>query len=260
MSDYSTGHKKWQNDENESVQAKQKYRFLKRKLRCLLYEQECFQEELRRLQRKLLRVNRDKSFLLDRLLQYEPPEFSSSDEEETASSSEEGHHLRSYWSTQDGNQYPEQQFVKRLSNVYPDFSTQGPKAHFKSKKNAENVEKVRCKQIQHGKRCPKMVSRRVKSGMCLAHREVKAAKASSRQRSSVIQPRSSIDFFSQPNPMISGISNDHLTASASSTITDEMYSIPDMTQNSNTADSPTSSDFHSNIYEGDDDLVIDLPE
>ena len=62
MSDYSTGHKKWQNDENESVQAKQKYRFLKRKLRCLLYEQECFQEELRRLQRKLLRVNRDKRY------------------------------------------------------------------------------------------------------------------------------------------------------------------------------------------------------
>lgn len=28
----------------------------------------------------------------------------------------------------------------------------------------------------------------------------------------------------------------------------------------NTADSPASSDFHSNIYEGDDDLVIDLPE
>ena len=29
---------------------------------------------------------------------------------------------------------------------------------------------------------------------------------------------------------------------------------------SNATDSPASSDFHSNIYEGDDDLVIDLPE
>ncbi|XP_065520572.1 INO80 complex subunit E [Lathamus discolor] len=50
---------------------KRRYRALKRRLKLLLYEQECFQEELRRAQRKLLRVSRDKSYLLDRLLQYE---------------------------------------------------------------------------------------------------------------------------------------------------------------------------------------------
>ncbi|RXM91442.1 INO80 complex subunit E [Acipenser ruthenus] len=50
---------------------KKKYKNLKRKLKFLVYEQECFQEELRRAQRKLLKVSRDKSFLLDRLLQYE---------------------------------------------------------------------------------------------------------------------------------------------------------------------------------------------
>ncbi|CAM9119077.1 unnamed protein product [Bubo scandiacus] len=50
---------------------KRRYRALKRRLKLLLYEQECFQEELRRAQRKLLKVSRDKSFLLDRLLQYE---------------------------------------------------------------------------------------------------------------------------------------------------------------------------------------------
>uniref|UniRef100_A0A3Q3F1T1 INO80 complex subunit E n=1 Tax=Labrus bergylta TaxID=56723 RepID=A0A3Q3F1T1_9LABR len=53
------------------VDYKRKYKNLKRKLKFLVYEQECFQEELRRSQRKLLKVSRDKSFLLDRLLQYE---------------------------------------------------------------------------------------------------------------------------------------------------------------------------------------------
>ena len=52
-------------------------------------EQECFQEELRRAQRKLLKISRDKSFLLDRLLQYERVEGSSSDSESTASSDSE---------------------------------------------------------------------------------------------------------------------------------------------------------------------------
>ncbi|XP_069738853.1 INO80 complex subunit E-like [Phaenicophaeus curvirostris] len=65
---------------------KRRYRALKRRLRLLLYEQECFQEELRRAQRKLLKVSRDKSFLLDRLLQYENVDDDSSDSEATASS------------------------------------------------------------------------------------------------------------------------------------------------------------------------------
>ncbi|XP_070583708.1 INO80 complex subunit E-like isoform X2 [Erythrolamprus reginae] len=49
-------------------------------------EQECFQEELRKAQRKLLKVSQDKSFLLDRLLQYENVDEDSSDSEATASS------------------------------------------------------------------------------------------------------------------------------------------------------------------------------
>ncbi|XP_034145029.1 INO80 complex subunit E isoform X3 [Esox lucius] len=65
---------------------KRKYKNLKRKLKFLVYEQECFQEELRRSQRKLLKVSRDKSFLLDRLLQYERVDEDSSDSEATASS------------------------------------------------------------------------------------------------------------------------------------------------------------------------------
>ena len=63
-----------------------KYRNLKRKLKILIYENECFQEELKKAQRKLLKVSRDKSFLLDRLLKYENVESSSSDSEATVSS------------------------------------------------------------------------------------------------------------------------------------------------------------------------------
>ncbi|KAM6968217.1 INO80 complex subunit E [Aplochiton taeniatus] len=77
------------------VDYKRKYKNLKRKLKFLVYEQECFQEELRRSQRKLLKVSRDKSFLLDRLLQYERVDEDSSDSDATASSeNSEGEGLR----------------------------------------------------------------------------------------------------------------------------------------------------------------------
>ncbi|KAG0720732.1 INO80 complex subunit E [Chionoecetes opilio] len=65
---------------------KAKYKTLKRKLKLLIYENECFQEELRKAQRALLRVRRDKSFLLDRLLQYQRGPDSSSDSEQTEDS------------------------------------------------------------------------------------------------------------------------------------------------------------------------------
>lgn len=68
------------------VDYKRKYKNLKSKLKFLVYEQECFLEELRKAQRKLLKVSRDKSFLLDRLLPYEKINDSSGDSDATASS------------------------------------------------------------------------------------------------------------------------------------------------------------------------------
>jgi len=75
---------------------RRKYRVMKRKLCLLVYEQEAFFEELKTAQRKLLKVARDKSFLLDRLVQYEHQSSvaagtteSSSDSESTASSDSE---------------------------------------------------------------------------------------------------------------------------------------------------------------------------
>ncbi|XP_041455735.1 INO80 complex subunit E-like [Lytechinus variegatus] len=70
----------------EEVNFKEKYRSLKRKMRFLIYEQECFQEELRRAQRKLLKISRDKNFLLDRLLQYERVIDPGTDSDSTLSS------------------------------------------------------------------------------------------------------------------------------------------------------------------------------
>lgn len=58
-------------------------------LRLFFQENECFQEALRSTQRKLLKVNRDKSFLLDRLLQYEKVDASFSESDETESSDDE---------------------------------------------------------------------------------------------------------------------------------------------------------------------------
>ena len=50
---------------------KEKYKFLKRKVKELICEQECLTAELEKSQRKVLKITRDNSFLLDRLLQYE---------------------------------------------------------------------------------------------------------------------------------------------------------------------------------------------
>ncbi|CAH1800600.1 unnamed protein product, partial [Owenia fusiformis] len=72
------------------INYKVKYKALKRKLKFLVFEQECFMEELRKAQRKLLKVSRDKSFLLDRLLQYEAVEDSTSDSDATGSSDSDG--------------------------------------------------------------------------------------------------------------------------------------------------------------------------
>lgn len=73
----------------EESKVKQEYRFLKTKLKHLIYENECFNNALRQNQKRLLEVTRDRSFLLNRLILYEKPENSSSDSEETESSEDE---------------------------------------------------------------------------------------------------------------------------------------------------------------------------
>ncbi|XP_009858353.2 uncharacterized protein LOC100186474 [Ciona intestinalis] len=67
---------------------KEKYKFLKRKLKILLYEHESLSIEVEKAQRKLLQVSRDNSFLLDRLLQYEQVSIDSSDDSDATLSSD----------------------------------------------------------------------------------------------------------------------------------------------------------------------------
>ncbi|CAJ0942915.1 unnamed protein product, partial [Mesorhabditis belari] len=71
-------------DDSTRLPPKEQYRTLKRKFKFLVYENECYQDQLRNLQTKLLKLSRDKNFLLDRLLQYERPS-SSSDEDSDSS-------------------------------------------------------------------------------------------------------------------------------------------------------------------------------
>ncbi|KAK2168657.1 hypothetical protein LSH36_15g12033 [Paralvinella palmiformis] len=73
----------------ENINYKKKYKALKRKMQMLVYEQECFMEELKKAQRRLLKVSRDRSFLLDRLLKYEKLDDTSDDSDVTASSDSE---------------------------------------------------------------------------------------------------------------------------------------------------------------------------
>jgi INO80 complex subunit E len=68
---------------------KPQYRTLKRRFKFLVYENECYQEELRKSQREFLQVSRDKTFLLERLLQYEKVESASGDSDATDSSDSE---------------------------------------------------------------------------------------------------------------------------------------------------------------------------
>ncbi|XP_058129197.1 uncharacterized protein LOC131288145 [Anopheles ziemanni] len=71
---------------NRFIDYKRKYKDLKRKVKVLVYENVYFQNNLQSSQRRLLKVTRDCSFLLDRLLVYERPELSSSDNDLTDSS------------------------------------------------------------------------------------------------------------------------------------------------------------------------------
>ncbi|CAB3374964.1 Hypothetical predicted protein [Cloeon dipterum] len=66
-----------------------KYRRLKHHLKYLIYENENFQSILRQAQQKYLSAKRDRTFLLDRLIQYEQPNSVSSGSEPSDSSEEE---------------------------------------------------------------------------------------------------------------------------------------------------------------------------
>ncbi|XP_019755469.1 INO80 complex subunit E [Dendroctonus ponderosae] len=73
----------------EESKFKKEYKALKNRFQHLVYENESFQVALRKSQKRLLQVTRDRSFLLDRLLIHEKLDHSTSESEETESSDEE---------------------------------------------------------------------------------------------------------------------------------------------------------------------------
>lgn len=147
-----------QEEDELEVDYKQKYRNLKRKLKSLLYEQECFHEELKKIQRKCLRVSRDKSFLMDRLLQYEHPDESTDDE------------LTSSASSTDEDDEIYQKKKKDVKSKVQDAK----KVKAAPKNNQKTADKSRCKHVDKGKQCSKLVSKKIKSGICQTHRQANA--------------------------------------------------------------------------------------
>ncbi|XP_059616247.1 INO80 complex subunit E [Phlebotomus argentipes] len=73
----------------QAVDFKAQYQILKKKFKFLIYENEFLQDSLRITQRRFLKASRDKSFLLDKLLQYEKTELTSSESDETETSEDE---------------------------------------------------------------------------------------------------------------------------------------------------------------------------
>ncbi|KAL1516929.1 hypothetical protein ABEB36_000760 [Hypothenemus hampei] len=81
-----------QAEEEQAMQEskyKKEYKALKSRFQHLVYENESFQLALRKAQKRLLQVTRDRSFLLDRLLLHEKLDHSTSESEDTESSEDE---------------------------------------------------------------------------------------------------------------------------------------------------------------------------
>ncbi|XP_011405381.1 PREDICTED: INO80 complex subunit E-like [Amphimedon queenslandica] len=78
------------NQDTDGHPYKHKYRELKRRLKYLVYENECFEADIRDARAKLLQISREKSFLLDHLMSHETVTISDdSDIESTDYSSDD---------------------------------------------------------------------------------------------------------------------------------------------------------------------------
>lgn len=270
----------------DSPNYRDKYKTLKRKLKFLLYEQEYFQEELRRVQKKLLRVSRDKSFLLDRLLQYENVDHSSSDDDGTASSSgvsdSEGPKVPSAENPPPSSNRPKKtQAVNHgipadSMGMLPYPSSDGTSSAGGEPAAVSNKKSIQCQFVNNGNQCQERISKRSKSGYCSAHRtairiskqaggtppkqlntHTKPILEPQRDNSSMVDQQQ-LERLNQLSES-SSCTTSHVPQ-ATEELPQEMFNVEDDERDSENEDSPGSSSFHGNIYEGDDDLVIDLPE
>ncbi|XP_074637142.1 uncharacterized protein LOC141895267 [Acropora palmata] len=271
----------------DSTNYRDKYKTLKRKLKFLLYEQEYFQEELRKVQKKLLRVSRDKSFLLDRLLQYENVDQSSSDDDDTASSSgasdTEVSKVLMAENPQPANRPKKTQAVNHTIppdslGLFPYHSSDGASsAGGETVPTPNKKSSIQCKYVNNGNQCQERISKRSKSGYCSAHRSViriskQAVTSSPKQLHTNSKPAA--EPPRDPAPMVDHQQLERLHQLAESSarpashvpqataeLPQEMFNVDDEDdRESDNEDSPGSSNFHGNKYDGDDDLVIDWQE
>ncbi|XP_028405717.1 uncharacterized protein LOC114528271 isoform X2 [Dendronephthya gigantea] len=245
---------------------RQKYKTLKRKLKFLLYEQESFQEELRRSQRKLLRVSKDKSFLLDQLLQVEGLDFPSSEDEETAISSSEDELQKKIVADRVPKEKRSKKQAQGVSSSPVDSSI-----HHSTTSSQDTVDhnnQIRCKFFENGKQCVKYISKRAKSGYCTAHRTViRISKQNNTGKPTHLLPRSNEQNETElvRQARINDLhllrnqeTNEFPTTSAA--LPQDVFSMDDDDPTSENEGSTESHSYHNNIYEGDGDLIIDLPE
>jgi len=228
-------------NEEETYMYMNQYKNLKRKLKTLLFEQECFHEDLRKSQRKLLRVSRDKSFLLDRLLQYEEPECSSSDEDNTDSSSEEEGPLQRYSSPPKPSVHSKPaKSTKKKTASSESASSKKLAAH----QGTNSGEKVRCRKTENGRQCSKLVSTKVRSGICYAHRQQMSNAGSKTKVTSSSKTKSSAGKSDHTQKPSKSKSSSHAPKSTGGK---DVYQMREALQPGSMEDE-------------DDDLVIDLPE
>lgn len=143
---------------------------------------------------------------------------------------------------------------------------------------ASNKKSIQCQYVNNGTgdQCQERISKRSKSGYCSAHRSViriskqaggtppkqlntntKPILESQRDNSSMVDQQQ-LERLNQLSESSSCTTSQ--VPQATEELPQEMFNVEDDERDSENEDSPGSSSFHGNIYEGDDDLVIDLPE
>lgn len=148
---------------------KEQYRDLKKKLKFLIFENECFQEALRSTQRQLLKVNRDKSFLLDRLLHFEKVDASLTESvDDTDSSEEDASKVESWkWKKGDYNMTNQSGMYSSGQNKFHNSNKKKkpPLKTFKkySTNMIDNNSMLPCSLISDGHMTPEEVERHLES-------------------------------------------------------------------------------------------------
>ncbi|XP_065568055.1 uncharacterized protein LOC136031968 [Artemia franciscana] len=128
---------------NLDKEYERKYKTLKKKLKYLIYENEAFTHEIHSLEKKVVQVQRDKNFLLERLLQYESGygDGHTTDPEETESSDGETKPETKKKKLKAASQHPVQAQAKKrkLEKKQTDIDRLGMNAAYQRSSNVDGT-------------------------------------------------------------------------------------------------------------------------